>query len=208
VSITKTGAGKAILGGTQAYSGNTTVNGGVLQLNGSAVWGGALSGPGTTDITGGAVVFDYNDGSADPAATIKSILTTAYASNFASGQIHSSTAVANQIGLGWRDDTAAKQVTVLRALYGDANLSGTVDTIDFNLLVNSFSQTGKNWADADFNYDGTVNTVDFNLLASNFSKSLAGTTAGSAGGLVPEPASFALTYLMLGTLSARRRKRI
>src|SRR5205814_6972586 len=69
-------------------------------------------------------------------------------------------------------------------LSGDADLSGTVDTIDFNLLATNFSQSGKKWFDGDFDYNGTVDTIDFNLLASNFSLSLA---APAAGNLVPEP---------------------
>src|SRR5262249_24014495 len=46
---------------------------------------------------------------------------------------------------------------------GDANLDGTVDTIDFNLLAASFGQSGKSWYNGDFSYNGTVDTVDFNL---------------------------------------------
>src|SRR5207253_11238087 len=132
-------------------------------------------------------------------------LTTAYGTGFASGQLHSSTATA-KIGLGWHDDTTAKQVTVRRVLYGDADLSGTVDTIDFNLLASNFSQSGKVWYDGDFNYSGTVDTIDFNLLATNFAQSLPPAPA-NIGSLVPEPVGLAMLSLASGALALRRRRR-
>src|SRR5205823_5152748 len=181
-----------VFSGTNTYTGNTIITGGTLKLNGANAWNPALSGPGTTDIAGSRAIFDYNDGSPDPASTIQTILTAGYAGNFASGQIHCSTAVVNQIGLGWRDDTVAKQVTVRRVLYGDADLSGTVDTIDFNRLATNFAQSGKVWYDGDFNYSGTVDTIDFNLLAANFSQSLSAPGEGGLGTLVPEPTGVAL----------------
>src|SRR5207244_4953289 len=133
-------------------------------------------------------------------------LTAAYPSNFSTGQIRNSAATAS-IGLGWRDDIANSQVPVMATYYGDANLSGNVDTIDFNLLATNFSQTGKVWYDGDFNYSGTVDTIDFNLLASNFSQGLAPAAAGDIGSLVPEPAGIALLTLATGALAARRRRR-
>src|SRR5262249_9532093 len=54
--------------------------------------------------------------------------------------------------------------------YGDANLSGNVDTIDFNILAASFAKTGKYWASGDFDWSTIVDTIDFNRLASNFAK--------------------------------------
>src|SRR5205814_9615828 len=93
---------------------------------------------------------------------------------------------------------------IIRYTYsGDANLDGSVDTVDFNLLAQSFSQSGKVWSNGDFNYDGAVDTVDFTLLASNFSQTLPAPIAGAAspgspgnpgsigaiGSLVPEPTS-------------------
>jgi dockerin type I repeat protein len=90
--------------------------------------------------------------------------------------------------------------------YGDANLDGTVDTIDFNLLAASFSQTGKVWFSGDFNYDGSVDTTDFNLLASNFSQTL---SAPALGSLVPEPVTLVpmtMIGLVAHTASQRRRR--
>src|SRR5207247_10459626 len=63
----------------------------------------------------------------------------------------------------------ATAVLVRYTAYGDANLDGSVDTVDFNALAANFSQSGKRWIHGDFNYDSVVDTTDFNLLASNFS---------------------------------------
>jgi len=100
------------------------------------------------------------------------------------------------------DDSA---ILVRLTLYGDANLDGKVDTIDFNLLAANFGQSGKSWFNGDFDYSGTVNTIDFNLLASNFSLTLAGKTAGPQRVLVPEPAVWAI--FAVASFAAARRKR-
>src|SRR5262249_11782946 len=95
---------------------------------------------------------------------------------------------------------------LVRYVYsGDANVDGTVDTIDFNLLAANFSQSGKLWQDGDSDFNGTVDTVDFNLLASNFSKSLPGAAFGSA--LVPEPVVTPLMVAVSATLMRRRSRR-
>jgi hypothetical protein len=86
---------------------------------------------------------------------------------------------------------------------GDANLSGTVDSVDFNLLVSSFSQTGKAWFNGDFNYDTTVDSVDFNLLVSNFGQMLPAEAGRLAAAIVPEPALCTTTFLLM----LRRRRR-
>src|SRR2546425_13175270 len=53
-------------------------------------------------------------------------------------------------------------------LYGDSNLDGTVDTLDFNQLVTNFGAADATWTRADWDYNSTVDTLDFNELASNF----------------------------------------
>ena len=47
------------------------------------------------------------------------------------------------------------------ALPGDANLDGTVNTADFNLLAADFNKSAENWPGGDFNGDGLVNAADF-----------------------------------------------
>src|SRR5205823_4038336 len=99
----------------------------------------------------------------------------------------------------------SQAITIKYTLYGDSDLSGSVDTVDFNLLATNFGQGGKVWSNGDFNYNGTVDTIDFNLLAANFAKSL---PPSELGALVPEPMSGSLLLLgAVGALSARRRGR-
>ena len=105
---------------------------------------------------------------------------------------------------------AVSDVLVKYTYYGDANLDGAVDTIDFNNLAANFSGSSKSWSQGDFNYDGSVDTVDFNLLASNFSLTLATQVASPVGALVPEPSAAALTVVFVAIVThvpARRHRR-
>ena len=91
-------------------------------------------------------------------------------------------------------------VTVKPAVFGDANLDGTVNILDLAALGQNWKQTGKHWADGDFNYDGVVNILDLALLAQHWDQSLTGislggamSSAGSGGAVpVPEPGTLAL----------------
>src|SRR5262249_12523802 len=100
---------------------------------------------------------------------------------------------------------------------GDANLDGTVDTVDFNLYAANYSFPNQGpafasadgapislWSRGDFNYSGTVDTVDFNLYVANFGRTTAGSTA-SESFLVPEPSSLAIVSILM--LTPRRRLR-
>jgi plastocyanin len=77
------------------------------------------------------------------------------------------------------------------ARFGDANLDGTVNLNDFNVLAANFGQSNRVWEQGDFNEDGSVDLGDFNLLAANFGKNIE-PAFGAAGGRgngwsVPEP---------------------
>src|SRR4029079_9908831 len=85
LSVNKAGSGKWILTGNNTYTGITNVNSGTLQL-GLTAQSPVLPGPNGANIAKGRIVLDYTGGSA-PGGTVKSLLTTAYASNFATGQI-------------------------------------------------------------------------------------------------------------------------
>jgi hypothetical protein len=204
------------LSGNNTYTGNTNVAGinGTLTLRGSGAWGPALNGPGRCDIAGGAISFDYSNGSPDPVSTIATIIAAGAPSNFTSGQIYSDSSQTNSTTLGYVDNGSA--VVVMYTLFGDANLDGTTDTVDFNIFAANFGFPNHasdlnakdtpvdTWGKGDFNYDGTVDTVDFNLLAANFGKTI-GASSPSLGTLIPEPAS--LSLLALTGLILRRRPR-
>src|SRR5262249_48675712 len=138
-------------------------------------------------------------------AQIKQILHDGYAepTKFATGAIRSSTA-SSAIGLGYINDSTGKQMTVAYAYYGDSNLDGKVNALDFNSLATNFGQSGKEWVNGDFNYDGNVNTLDFNSLAGNFNSALPA-PAPALGALVPEPGALVL-LAGIGAFAWRRRR--
>lgn len=57
--------------------------------------------------------------------------------------------------------------TILPA--GDANLDGTVDYPDFEILAANYGDTNTFWEQGDFNDDGMVNWQDLNMLRQNIS---------------------------------------
>lgn len=63
------------------------------------------------------------------------------------------------------------QVLVRPTRVGDADLNGTTQLNDYNLLAANYNHTGTDWAQGDFNYDGTTGLADYNVLASNFNDS-------------------------------------
>jgi autotransporter-associated beta strand protein len=199
-TVTKTGTGTATLTGANTYTGNTTVNGGTLRLAGNAR-NPLLTAVGYTDVIGGKLTFDWAGGTS-PKATIVPILTANAPTLFASGQIRRSNA-SNALGLGWVDDTANSLFTVAAVYNGDANIDGSVSSLDFDALVAQFGKTSDAiWAEGDFNYDGKINTDDFNYLAGNFG--LTAAPIASLGAVVPEPTCVAL-LVAGGSLMTRRR---
>jgi hypothetical protein len=105
-------------------------------------------------------------------------------------------------------------VLVRYTRYGDADLNGSVNLLDFNRLAANFgTASGAVWSQGDFNYDGGVNLLDFNRLAGNF-----GLSAGADGvvdpsdwsalaSAVPEPSLLFLTGVpALAGMRPRRRR--
>jgi T5SS/PEP-CTERM-associated repeat protein len=175
---------------------------------------------GVLDVTDNAAVVDYTIDQLQPTSPLNAIATSvasAYAGGSRNGAgITSSMADASHFTVGYAEAASigltsfrgesldATAVVLSYTRFGDANLDGSVDTVDFNLLAANFSQPGQYWFNGDFNYDGSVDTTDFNLLASNFGHSLPAASA-AVGAFVPEPAAWSLA-LGASAFFARRRR--
>jgi hypothetical protein len=87
-------------------------------------------------------------------------------------------------------------------LLGDANLDGTVDVNDLNVVGLSWRQELALWSAGDFNADGTVNGGDLNGIGLNWLDSIPSAASPES---VPEPAAFIL--LLLGMTPLLRHPR-
>lgn len=153
------------------------------------------------DVLTSSISFDYQ-GEVSPAAQILSQLKSGYRDGVWNGEGITSSAATSAMGLGWVDTAGARSLLVKYTWNGDTDLSGRVDSMDFNALMLGYGQTTVGiWANGDFNYDGRVNSSDFNCLAGNFGAQ----TVGSLGTVVPEPAGGAIVASLVA-LSAQRRR--
>ena len=92
---------------------------------------------------------------------------------FSSGTISAAINQTGKAGLSFATSISSSGLSVTASgIPGDANLDGTVNATDFNLLAGHFNQTSQNWLTGDFNGDGVVNASDFDLLAANYGTSL------------------------------------
>jgi hypothetical protein len=184
-----------------------------------------MSGTSQINLEGGKMIV-----ASTAIGTIKGYITTGYHAGAWNGNgIYSSTAKASggKTGIGYATASslgvgsfAGQSVNPTDALirytyFGDANLDGKVNALDFNALATNFGKTPGSdvWSQGDFNYDGSVNTSDFTAMAANFNASpLSSPTLGSLGSgelsrAVPEPATFALLFTLGMTGLAPRRTR-
>jgi autotransporter-associated beta strand protein len=169
------GGGRTIFAGNNTYTGATSVKNGALQINNASATMNVLTNAGGVDVTGGYLVLDYSASGTSVASTVQNLLKTAYnngTNNFQTGQIRDTLAMSTAgLGLGWVDNATTKQITIMPALYGDANLSGKVDFTDLSILLSNYGKAGTcSWSQGDFNYDSTVNFTDLSMLLGNWPK--------------------------------------
>ncbi len=109
------------------------------------------------------------------------------------------TFVANGSGIASDSDYFLR--TLLSTEYGDANLDGQVDILDFDLLGQGFQGAGTGWLYGDFNGSGgATDFVDFDLLSQFFAFS----SSSLAIVPIPEPCSVSLSCFALSMLSSSR----
>ncbi len=180
---------------------------------------------GKMDINQAAAVVDYDSGSASPLNTLRGYISTGFNGgswNGAGGIISSFAAANSGYGVGYAEasdlssipsifGTVDDDTILIRSTrYGDADLNGFINLIDFNRLAANFG-TGDVWSEGDFNYDGLTNLSDFNLLAAQFG--LAASSHGptpsdwsALASVVPEPAVGLLVPVAMATVLRRRRR--
>jgi hypothetical protein len=147
------------------------------------------------DLADNAMIVDYPDGIANNHEDVPVLIASGYDGAAWTGTgLGSSTAAAiaadstlYKTGLGYAEATDlfpqipfpsnatfeglsidSTALLVKYTYYGDANLQGTVNLVDFGRLATNFGLSNKRWFDGDFNYDGNVGIPDFNRLATNF----------------------------------------
>ena len=195
--LTKTGNGVLTLSGANTYSGPTIVQAGVLEL-GPAAQNPLFSGGGA-DIHGGKLVLDYTGACAD----VLTPLTASYhaSPSWSVGHIRDTTADLTGFVLGWGNNTATNQLTIMATLWGDTDLNGAVTGDDLATLLTKYNTPG-DWSLGDFNYDGSITGADLSLLLSKYNQSIPTPAAGAAVAGVPEPTTLTLLATSLIALLA------
>jgi hypothetical protein len=87
-------------------------------------------------------------------------------------------------------------------MLADANHDNRVNSGDFSVVSQNFSQGNTSWEQGDFNGDGRINALDFNAISTNYGIDAQAPALGQT--VVPEPASFAV--LAMSMIIARRRR--
>jgi hypothetical protein len=223
--------------GQLSVGGNLTVyNNGRVNINGgsSSVGGLSLSGNGVLNMNASLAIYFGSPGN-DPITTIVTYLQNGYSGGTwtgTSGIISTNAAASTSplLSVGYADGNTdsgtpatANQLVVKFTLAGDANLDGTVNFNDLDVVGRRLSTSGNDWANGNFNYDpnGAVNFNDLDIIGQNLNKTING-SGESLGGTIlplgqavgvantivtPEPGCLALATIAATSLLARRRRR-
>jgi len=95
-------------------------------------------------------------------------------------------------------------IKALTVVPGDASCDGTVDSVDYEILRNSFGSGGD--PRADFNGDGIVDIEDFAVLRTRFGAAPPPSGDQFAATTTPEPAALGLLVAGAAVLLKKRRK--
>ena len=121
------------------------------------------------DLNNSQMYINYGS-STDPISTIQGYLTSGYATGAWTGSGINSTAAASDAtqkhAIGYKD--ASNSIHLMYTVYGDADLSGTVDAGDYATVVRNFGASPATWDEGDFNYNGAVDINDYNTVVRNF----------------------------------------
>lgn len=231
VNITKAGAGALVTNSIRAAGLNVSAGTLKIGANGTdagasnvalfTIAGATDAWSATLDLADNAMAVRYSGVS--PLATIQNQIKSGYASSTWSGMgITSSSAAtitadglnphktalgfaeASALGLSsfFGQPIAGNAVVIRYTFFGDANLDGAVNSLDFNSLATNFGVSASTWLNADFNYDGVVNSLDFDAISVNFNYTMPASVANFSS-VVPEPVS----ALAIAPLSLIRRRR-
>ena len=139
-----------------------------MNINKSTVfinYGAPANDAGTLALVQSYLKSGYNGGTWTGASANGVITSSAAATNHTSGN--------NNTGIGYADssdgsgvNTTPNTIELMYTLYGDANLSQSVNSTDLQALLNHFNGVG-GWTAGDFNYDGSVNSTDLQAILNN-----------------------------------------
>ena len=213
--LLKQGNGKIELSGTNTYSGQTTISGGILALNGTLTNSPVVVGAGGTLKGSGRVGGNLGISGVLAPGNSPGLLTAGGTTNFASGSVFEwelDTAATNTRGVGY-DAINTAAVTGSGATF-KIMLTGTQNFSD------TYWQTSRVWTDIFMNADASANLTGWAGTFSGFSYSYAsGNTAAPSGfgsfslsgntlawSAVPEPGNVLAGLLAVSILLRRSRR--